>query len=137
MIKIKKIITADLKSFFYVIPMKIQSLVISCDEFLYACIVEICCHSIESVFNHLLHFLIAVRATQNLLEVCEQVKITCSKVQTVERMKKKKMYQVMSASSACALEVFTFWMAFLYVLLIYYVVQIYSFFRYIFITTVS
>jgi hypothetical protein len=46
------IITTDLKSFFYIISMKIQALV-SCDEFLYACNVEICRQSIEPVFNPL------------------------------------------------------------------------------------
>jgi hypothetical protein len=52
--KIKKIIyiiTTDIKSFFYIIPIKIQALVISCDEFLYVRIIEICCQFIELVFN--------------------------------------------------------------------------------------
>jgi hypothetical protein len=40
--KIFYIITTELKPFFYIIPMKIQAPVVSCDEFLYACIVEIC-----------------------------------------------------------------------------------------------
>jgi hypothetical protein len=31
--------------------MKTQAFVVSCDEFLYACIVEICRQSIEPVFN--------------------------------------------------------------------------------------
>jgi hypothetical protein len=53
--------------------MKIQAL--SCDEFLYACIVESCRQSTELVFNRLLHFFIATdaRAAQNLLQVCEQM----------------------------------------------------------------
>jgi hypothetical protein len=57
--------------------MKIQALVISCDEFLYAYIVEICRQSTEPVFNRLRHFFIAThaRAAQKLLQVCEQVKI--------------------------------------------------------------
>jgi hypothetical protein len=56
------IITTDLKSFFYITPMKMQAPVISYDEFLYACIVEICCQSTEPVFNRLLHFFIATNA---------------------------------------------------------------------------
>jgi hypothetical protein len=71
--------------------MKIQALVISCDEFLYACVIEICHQSIEPVFNHLLHFFIAahVCATQKQLQVCRKVKIAWSQVQTVGRMKKR------------------------------------------------
>jgi hypothetical protein len=60
--KIRKIyiyiITADIKSFFYIIPIKIQALTI----FLYACILEICCQFTEPVFNLLLHFFIATHA---------------------------------------------------------------------------
>jgi hypothetical protein len=41
------IITRDLKSFFYIIPMKIQALGVSCDGFLYTCIVEIYRQSTE------------------------------------------------------------------------------------------
>jgi hypothetical protein len=63
--------------------MKIQALV-SCDEFLYACIVEICLSSIELVSNRLLHFFIAThRRAQKHLQVCEQVKVTWSQVRTV------------------------------------------------------
>jgi hypothetical protein len=47
------VINKNLKSFFFIILMKIQAFVVSCDEFLYACIVEICCQSTESAFNHL------------------------------------------------------------------------------------
>lgn len=56
--------------------MKILALIL-CDTFLSASIVEICRQSIEPVFNHL-HFFIATyaHATQKLLPVCEQVKIT-------------------------------------------------------------
>ena len=66
-------ITTDIKSFFYKIPMKIQAFAVSCDEFLYACIIEICHQSIESVFSCLLHFFIAthVCGSQKLLQVCE------------------------------------------------------------------
>jgi hypothetical protein len=80
-------ITTDLKSFFYIIRMKIQAPVASCDEFPYPCIMEICRQSIESVFNRLLHFFIAThaRAAQKLL----QVKGTWSRVRTVGRMKKR------------------------------------------------
>jgi hypothetical protein len=56
------IITADIKSFFYVIPMKVQSLVISCNKFLYGCIVQICRQSTEPVFNCLLYVFIATHA---------------------------------------------------------------------------
>jgi hypothetical protein len=70
--------------------MKIQALVILCDEFLYACIVEICRQSIEPVLYRFLHFFIAthVRVAQKLLQVCEQVKITWNQVWTVGRMGK-------------------------------------------------
>jgi hypothetical protein len=53
--------------------MKIQALVLSYKEFLYACIVEICRQSSESVFNRLFHFFIATHAcaAQKLLRVCE------------------------------------------------------------------
>jgi hypothetical protein len=49
--KIKKFyaITRDLRSFFYIISMKIQALVVSCDKFLCACIIEVCHQSIEAV----------------------------------------------------------------------------------------
>jgi hypothetical protein len=75
-------------SFFYIISMKIQALVILCDEFLYTCIVEICRQSVEPVFNCLLHIFIATHPhiAQQLLQVCEQVKITWSQVQTVGRI---------------------------------------------------
>jgi hypothetical protein len=55
-----------IKSFLYLIPKKIQALVILCDEFLDACIVEICRQSIKLVLHRLLHFFIAThaRATQ-------------------------------------------------------------------------
>jgi hypothetical protein len=81
------IITVDLKSFFYIIPMKIQALV-SCDEFQYACVLEICRQSAELGFKHHFHFFIAthVHAAQKLFQVCEQVKITWSQVQTVGAM---------------------------------------------------
>jgi hypothetical protein len=64
--------------------MKIRALVTFCDEFLYARIIEICCQSTESAFNHL-HFFIAthVCAAQRLIKVCQQVKITWSQVWTV------------------------------------------------------
>jgi hypothetical protein len=56
--------------------MKIQAFVVSCDEILYACIVEICSQSNEVVFNCLFRFFIAThaRAAQKLLQMCEQVK---------------------------------------------------------------
>jgi hypothetical protein len=64
--------------------MKIQALV-SCDAFLYACVVEICGQSIEQGFNSLLHYFIAThaRAVQKLLQVYEQVKITLSEVRAI------------------------------------------------------
>jgi hypothetical protein len=70
--------------------MKIQTLVVSCDEFMYACIIEIYHHSIEPVFNRLLHFFIAthVCSTQKLLQTCEQVKITWIQIRTIGRMGK-------------------------------------------------
>jgi hypothetical protein len=60
--------------------MKIQARVLSCDEFLYACTVEICRQSTKSVFNRLIHFFIVTNAlaAQKLLQACEQVKITWS-----------------------------------------------------------
>jgi hypothetical protein len=63
------IIITGLKSFFCIILMKIQALVISCDKFLYVCIEEICLWSIGPVFDCLLHFFIAADAyaTQKLL----------------------------------------------------------------------
>lgn len=62
---------------------------ILCDAFLYASTVEICRQSMEPVFNRL-HFFIATyaHATQKLLLVCEQVKITWIQVWTVRRMVK-------------------------------------------------
>jgi hypothetical protein len=53
--------------------MKIQALVVSCDEFIFVCIAEICRQSIELVFKRLLHFFIVThaRAAQKLLQVCE------------------------------------------------------------------
>jgi hypothetical protein len=62
------------------ISMKIQPLVASRDEFLYACIVEICIQSTALVINRLFHFFIAIHtlAAISLLQVCEQVKITRS-----------------------------------------------------------
>jgi hypothetical protein len=76
--------------------MKIQALVLSCDEFLYACIVEICRQSIELVFNHLRHFFITTHAhaAQKLLQVCGEVKITWSRVLTVGRMVKSNTRKV-------------------------------------------
>jgi hypothetical protein len=69
--------------------MKIQAFVL-CDEFLYACIVEICRQSIELVFSCLLYSIIThACAIQKLLQVCEQVKITWSQVRTVGMMGKK------------------------------------------------
>jgi hypothetical protein len=83
--------------------MKIQALAVSCNEFLYAYIIEICRQSIEPVFNRLLHFFIAthVRAAQKLLKVREQVKITWSQVQTVQRMGKKVPRKSPCASAMC------------------------------------
>jgi hypothetical protein len=49
-------VITDLKSFFYIVPMKIQALVTSCDEFLYACSTEIRYQSTEPVFNPLMRF---------------------------------------------------------------------------------
>jgi hypothetical protein len=68
--KIFHIVITNLKSFFCIFPTKIQALV-SCDEFLYACIVEICRQSTEPVFDRLLHVCIATRAraVQKLLKV--------------------------------------------------------------------
>jgi hypothetical protein len=71
--KLKKnyIIASDLKSFFCLIPMKIQALVLWCDEFLHTCIVEIFRQSIEPVFDRL-HFITAhVHASQKLLQMWE------------------------------------------------------------------
>jgi hypothetical protein len=72
------IITTDLRSFFYIIAVKIQALIVLCDKFLYACIVEICRQFTEPVFQCLLHIYIATHAhvAQKLLQACEQVKIT-------------------------------------------------------------
>jgi hypothetical protein len=71
--------------------MKIRALLISCDEFLYAWIIEICRQSIEPVFNPLRRSFIAThaRAAQKLLLVCEQVKITWSQVRTVRKTVKE------------------------------------------------
>lgn len=65
--------------------MKIQTLVILCDEFLFACIAEVCCESTEPAFNHILHFFIAtcVHDAPELIQVREQVKIPLSQVRTV------------------------------------------------------
>jgi hypothetical protein len=70
--------------------MKIQEIVISCDEFLYACIIEICFQSTEAVFDRLLHSVNVTHicAAQKLHEVGEQVKSACNQVQTVGRMGK-------------------------------------------------
>jgi hypothetical protein len=90
--------------------MKIQEFVVSYYEYLHACIVNFCHQSTEPVFNRLLlHFVIAMHAhaAQKLLQVGEQVTVTCSQVQTVGRMEKKS--QVKSASRARVLAVFTFW----------------------------
>jgi hypothetical protein len=46
-------------------------------------------------------------AVQKLLQVCEQVKITCSQVQTVQGW--KKLSQAKSVSNAHVLAVFTLW----------------------------
>jgi hypothetical protein len=89
--------------------MNIQALVVSCDEFLYAQIVEICRQSTEPVFNQHNFFIPNhTHATQNLLQVCEQVKITWSQFWTVGRIKKN-MPLAKSASSAHVPVVFTFW----------------------------
>jgi hypothetical protein len=65
---------------------KIQALVILCDEFLCAFIVE----AVLSVFNCLLHLIIITLAcaTQKLLQVCEQVKITWIQIWTERWMAK-------------------------------------------------
>jgi hypothetical protein len=83
--------------------MKIHAPVASCDEFLHVCIVEICRQSTESVFNHL-HFFTTThaRATQKLLQVCEQGKITWSQVRTVGRMKKENVPGEVSKQHKCA-----------------------------------
>jgi hypothetical protein len=58
-------------------PMKIQALVVSCNEFLYASIVEIYRQSTELVLT--VNFIAThARVAQKLLQVCEQVKITWS-----------------------------------------------------------
>jgi hypothetical protein len=90
--------------------MKIRALVISCDERLYACTIEICRQSIAPVFNHLLHSFIAthVRAVHKLLQVCEQVKIAWSQVRTVGRMGKKTS-QAKPLRKCYAQTVFTCW----------------------------
>jgi hypothetical protein len=52
--------------------MKIPAVVVSCDQSLYACIVEICLQSTE--LNHLLHFIVThARVSQKLLQMCEKV----------------------------------------------------------------
>jgi hypothetical protein len=78
-----------------------QALVMSCDKLLYACVIEICCQFVEPVFNSLLHLFIATHAcsAQKLLQVCEQVKITCSQVQAVGWV--GKISQAKSASMLC------------------------------------
>jgi hypothetical protein len=65
-------IATDIKSFFYIISMKKQTLAVSCDEFPYSYIVETCHQSTESVFNCLLHFFITMHAcaSQKQLQVC-------------------------------------------------------------------
>jgi hypothetical protein len=86
---------------------------VSCDH---ACTVGICHQSIELVFNPLLY---AFSATyphacypKTASSLYEQVKITWSQVQTVERMEKKKSAK--SESSACVQAVFTFRTTLLY-----------------------
>jgi hypothetical protein len=76
-------ITADLKLFFYINPMKIQALVLLCGKFQYACIEK----SIEPVLTI---FFVAphARATQKLLHVCKQVKITWRQVRNIGRMER-------------------------------------------------
>jgi hypothetical protein len=68
------------------------------DEFLYAYIIEICRKSSEPVNFIATH----VRTAQELLQVCEQVKITWSQVWTVGTMEKnvpgKVIKQCMGAS---------------------------------------
>jgi hypothetical protein len=70
--------------------MKIHKHLYRVTSYYYVCIVEICHRFTQPVFNNL-HFFITThaRATQKLLQVCEQEKITCSQVRTVRRMKKK------------------------------------------------
>jgi hypothetical protein len=83
------IITTDIKTFFYITPLEIQALVVLCDEFLFACIAEICCQFSEPVFNYLLQFIDThARVAQTLLQVCEEVKITWSQIWTIGRMEK-------------------------------------------------
>jgi hypothetical protein len=77
--------------FIYIIPKKIQTLV-SCDEFLYACVVELCRQSTELVFNtsSLLHHRTYARTVQKLFQVFnEQVKIISGQVRTARRTGKK------------------------------------------------
>jgi hypothetical protein len=70
-------ITTDLKSFFYIIPNKIQTFVVPCDEFLYACIVEIWRQSVEPLlivfFRSSLQMRVSPYTASNF---CEQLKIT-------------------------------------------------------------
>jgi hypothetical protein len=68
------IFSTDFKSFSYIIFLKIQVLR-SCNEFLYACIMEICHQSIDEALNSLHHYLCAwcpktssVRTSENQLE---------------------------------------------------------------------
>lgn len=78
--------------FIYIIPKKIQTLVL-CDEFLYACVAELCRQSTELVFNpsSSLHHRTLARTVQKLFQVCnEQVKIISSQFRTARRTGKKK-----------------------------------------------
>jgi hypothetical protein len=86
--------------------MKIQALVVSCDEFQYACIIKICCQSTEPVFNCLLHFFIAthVCAAQKPLQVCESVPGPDYREDGKKRPKQK------SLCTCYAHTIFTFWM---------------------------
>jgi hypothetical protein len=92
---------------FYIIPMKVQAFVISCDVFLYVCIVEICRQSTEPVFNRLLHFFIVnhARAAQELFQVYEQVKMTWSQVRITGGMGKKSHAKSASSTHAYPLRV--------------------------------
>lgn len=63
-------IITTIVNIFYIIPTKIQALVLLCDEFLYYCIVEIC--------------------TKNcFIYIYEQVKNTWGQVQTLGKVEKK------------------------------------------------
>lgn len=71
--------------------MKMQALVISCHVFVYSYIKENSHQSSDPAIIHLLHFYIVMHmcATPKLLHVYEQVKSTCSQVQTIGMMEKK------------------------------------------------